>query len=310
MALHFRQKVLLAKLEATYGTDPAPTGAANAILASNVSIQAMEGQDVARAHDTPFLGNNGQLPADLHMVVRFNVELVGSGTAGTAPGWGVLLRGCGVAEVIVANTSVTYNPVSDGHESITLALNIDGVLFKLLGARGDCTIGVSASGIPQLEFVFTGLWTKPTDQAKPTPDYSAFQQPQVASQANTPILSIGGTDMVGRTFRMAFGNQVEGRFLIGEEAIEIVDRAETLEVQIEHTPIASFDPYALARDAATVAVSLAHGTVAGSVATLSVPSAQMQRPGAPTEAQGIVELPLSMMPLPVAGNDQWTLTLT
>jgi hypothetical protein len=47
-------------------------------------------------------------------VVEFDVDLVGSGTAGTAPAWGPLIQACAFAEVIVASTSVTYNPVSSG----------------------------------------------------------------------------------------------------------------------------------------------------------------------------------------------------
>ncbi|SDY55443.1 phage tail tube protein [Citreimonas salinaria] len=310
MALRYREKVLLAGIETTYGIDPTLTGVANAIYAHDISIQPMQGQDVDRGHETPWLGNAAMIPADLHMVMTFKVELVPSGTAGTVPGWGPLMRACGVAETIVVGTSVTYNPVTDGHESATITLNIAGILYKLIGARGNCEVVKNASGIPQLEFTFTGLWTKPVDQAKPTPDYSAFQAPLVVSKVNTPTLTIDGASFVGRNFKLAMGNQVEGRFLIGAEEIVIVDRAETLEMQIEATPIATFDPYAAARDGTALAVQIVHGTQAGAIATLAVPQAQMQRPDSPTEAQGIVEWPLRMLPLPDTGNDQWTLTLT
>ena len=52
-----------------------------------------------------------------------------------------------------------------------------------------------------------------------------------------------------------------------------------------------------------------HGTTAGSIATLNVPAAQMQRPAGLENAQKIVEWPLRMAALPVDGNDQWTLVL-
>lgn len=310
MSLRFRKKVLLAKIETTYGTDATPTGAANAMLASNISIQPMEGSDAERGHDQPFLGNDGTIPYDLHSRMTFQVELAGSGTAGTAPAWGPLLRACGAAETIAASTSVTYNPISDGFESATIYLNIDGTLYALLGARGTATFRVNASAIPVIEFEFTGLWTKPVASALPTADVSAFQKPLVGSAANTPTFTIDGTGHVMRNFALVLGNEVEARFLIGAEAIEIIDRAETLETQIEAVALSTLDPFALARDQGTVAVSLVHGKTAGSIATIAVPNAQVQRPGSPVEAQGIKEWPLNFAPKPVTGNDQWTLTLT
>lgn len=308
--MFFRKKALLAKIETTYGTDATPTGAANAVLANDISIEPMQGADQDRGHDTVYLGANATIPYDLHQVLSFKVELAPSGAAGTAPAWGPLLRACGVAETITPTTSVVYNPISDAFESLTGCLHIDGHLFKLLGARGNCDLTLNASGIPYLEFTFTGLWTKPADASLPTPTLTAFQKPRIASNANTPTFTIGSEDHVLRNFKLGFGNQVEPRFLVNREEIMIVDRSETIEAQIEATALSSLDPYALARDQETVALVLAHGNTAGNIATLSVPAAQMMRPGAPTEAQGITEWPLNLTPLPDTGNDQWTLTLT
>lgn len=310
MALYFRKKVLLAKIETTYGTDPTPTGSANAILASEIRIQPMQGADADRGHDTPYLGANATIPYDLHAVISFKVELEPSGTAGTAPGWGPLLRGCGCAETVNAGTSVVYNPISDSFESLTIYLHIDGHLFTLTGARGNCDIVVNASAIPQLEFTFTGLWTKPAAGTLPTPTYTAFKKPLVASNVATPTMTIDEEDMVMRNFKLAMGNQVEGRFLVGAEEIVIVDRSDMIETQVEAVAVATLDPWALARDQTAFAVALTHGAAAGRTAALAAPTCQMQRPGDPTEAQGIMEWPLNIVPLPASGNDQWTLTLT
>lgn len=310
MPMYFRKKILLAKIEATYGTDPTPTGGANAILASEISIQPMQGADADRGHDTPYLGANATIPFDLHQVISFKVELEPSGTAGTAPAWGPLLRACGCAETITPGTDVVYNPISDSFESVTLYLHIDGHLFTLTGARGNCDVTVNASGIPVLEFTFTGLWTKPAAGTLPTPDFSAWQKPRIASNTATPLFTIGSEDMVMRSFKLGLGNQVEGRFLVGAEEIVIVDRSDMIECQVEAVALSTLDPWALAQDQTAVAVALTHGTGAGRIAALSAPSCQVQRPGNPTEAQGIMEWPLNLVPLPGSGNDQWTLTLT
>ncbi len=309
MEKYWRKKVLLMKLEATYGQDSGPLGA-DAIPAIDVAIRPMEGADVDRGHDTPWLGASGTIPHDLHMVLTCKIELQGSGTEGLAPRFGPALRAMGLAETIVADTSVTYNPISGGFESATIYLEIDGILYAMLGCQGTGDIVVNASGIPQLEATFTGLWAKPTDATAPAPNLTNWPKPLVASAVNTPVFTIGGTSHNMRNFKLMLGNDVQGRFMVGEEKIVIADRSEKIEMQIQATDLATFDPFALARDQSEVALVLTHGTVAGRRATISVPKAQMQRPGAPTEAQGIKEWPLSLVPLPGVGNDQWTLAFT
>lgn len=310
MAKFWRKKVLLADVESGYGVNPNPTGAANAILATDVSLSPMEGQDIDRDLDTPWLGASGTIPADLHQKLSFKIELAPAGTAGTAPAWGVLLRGCAVAETVTAGTSVEYNPVSEAHESLGITLNIDGSLYTLLGTRGSCKIEVAASGIPYLNFEFTSLWNEPVESAPDTPDLSAFQKPRVASKANTPVFTIGGDAYVLRSLALDFANAIAPQFLIGEEEVLINDKGEMLDATIRAVPLTTLNPYALAAAQTTVPVVLQHGTTAGSIATLSVPKAQMQRPAELANADGIVEWPLKFAALPDTGNDQWTLTLT
>lgn len=310
MPLFWRKKVLTFKLETTYGVDAAPTGAANAILALEMACMPMEGTDVSRELDLPYMAAQSTIPAELHSKITFKVELAPSGTAGTAPEWGVLLRACGCAQTILATTSVTYNPVTDGHESATIYFNMDGTLVKMTGARGTCKITVNAQGIPYLEFEFTGLFSAPTAVALPTADFTKFKKPEVASKTNTPTFTIGGTAMVMRSFGLTLGNQVENRFLVGSESVQITDRAESVETVVEAVPLATLNPTALAAAQTQVALVLQHGTVAGKRTTINVPAAQMQRPQGVQNAQGIVEWPLRLVPLPITGNDQFTLVLT
>jgi hypothetical protein len=55
-------KIILAKIEGTYGTDPVPTGGANAILMTDVELKPMEGQDVSRNIERPYLGAQEEIP--------------------------------------------------------------------------------------------------------------------------------------------------------------------------------------------------------------------------------------------------------
>lgn len=307
--MFWNKKALLAKIETTYGTDPTPTGAANAILATNVSLNPMEGEDVSRNLERPFFGGQENLPVGLHSTLTFDVEMVGSGTLGEAPGWGVLMRACAVAEVITADTSVEYTPISDALESATIYINIDGVLHKVLGARGTFQARVNAQGIPVFGFSFTGLFAQPTSTALPTVDYSGFQAPQVATSVNTPLFTVGATGLILRDFTFDRAAQVERRFLIGSEQVLITGAQETLAVQVEAVALATYNPYT-APTGNTVAIALTHGTVAEKRVNWTFGQAKQRRPGYANQ-QNIVEWPLTFDLLPTsAGDDQWKIELS
>ena len=134
MALLNRKRLILAKAETTYGTDSTPAGT-DAVLVRNLDITPLSGDLVSRDLIRPYLGNYDQLIAKTSVAISFEVELAGSGTAGTAPRYGAILKACGMSETIVASTSVTYAPVSSSFSSATIYFNIDGVLHKLTGCR-------------------------------------------------------------------------------------------------------------------------------------------------------------------------------
>lgn len=310
MAIKWRSKILLAELETTYGTDPTPTGAANAILATNVAIQPMEGEDRSRDLDLPYLGAQPTVAVGLHARISFRVELAPSGAAGTPPAWGPLLKACGVAETAVASTSVTYAPVTDPHPSLAIHFYIGSTRHVLLGCRGTCVLRFVAQDIPYLEFQFWGLFAQPSEQTRPAAALGAFQRPLAASSARTPTFTIAGGAFVLRSFSLDIGNRVQPRMLVGQESILIVDRAESVACTVEAVPLSTYDPFWAALSGAPVVVQLVHGTAAGARATVNLPTAQVLRPTGYEQQQMIAEWPLRLTPLPNAGDDQWSLVLT
>lgn len=307
--LKWRSKILLAMIETTYGVDPVPQ-AANGILAKDITLSPMEGNDVDRELELPYYGSTGTIAVNLHAMISFMVELAPSGTAGTAPGWGPLLRMCGLAETIVANTSVTYNPISNDEESGTIYFFIEDTLYALVGARGTCTIECTASGLPYLNFEITGLFVDPAEATRITPTLTGFQKPQEVTTQRTPVFTINGVTMVMRQFNLIFGNAVEPRFLVNQEEILITDREDRIETTVNAVPLTTFDPYALAKASAEIPIILTHGVGAGNISTINAPNAQIQRPAGLENSQGITEWPLNFVPVPATGNDQWTLALT
>lgn len=309
--IKWKSKIILVKPEATYGVDSTPTGAANAMLLTDVAFQPMEGEDVSRNLELPWMGAQEEIPTGLRAVLSGSFELVGSGTAGTPPAWGPLMRSAGCAEVITAGVKVEYTPISDNHESCVSYFQIGGTRSVILGGRSNIQLGFNAQGIPIGRLTLTGLFSIPTEVARPTPVLTGWKTPQVASKVNTAVYTIDGTSFVGNDFNLDLGNEVVPRLLFGTERIVIVDKSESASMRVEAVPVSTYDPFTKANTAgARVALAIEHGTVAGRKVRVDVPTAQQKRLSGYEEGQKILEWPLSFVPLPNAGNDQWKITLT
>jgi hypothetical protein len=144
-----RNWVVLAKVEATYATDPTPTNSANAMLASKPQINPINSSEVARDVFVGYLGQRENLVGTRFVEASFDVELVGSGTVGTRPAWGDLMLACGWAETATASTRVDYVPISSAFQSVTIYWYDDGALHKLhRRSRRRCQIKADIGGIP------------------------------------------------------------------------------------------------------------------------------------------------------------------
>jgi len=119
MALLTRKRLILAETESTYGTDPSPDGA-DAILVRDLNITPQQSDVVSRDLVRPYLGASEQLLANTRVECTFSVELAGSGTAGTAPRFGKVLKACALAETTVS-PAVTGTATAGGSNTITLA---------------------------------------------------------------------------------------------------------------------------------------------------------------------------------------------
>lgn len=206
---------------------------------------------------------------------------------------------------IAAN--VQYRPVSSAFESVSLYANMDGVLHKLLMGRGSVSAALNARGIPVLRFRYLGIYVDPTDTAQPTPDYSAFKAPAVASTANTPVFSIHNFQPVVSAFSLDMANQVVFRALIGAESVQQTDRKPTGSITMEAVTVASKNLWGIAKAATLDALAVVHGASAGFRVGLGAPAVQIQPP-AYSEDQGILMVQCGLVPVPVTGNDEAWIT--
>ncbi|MFK3690416.1 phage tail tube protein [Agrobacterium tumefaciens] len=304
---YWRNRALLVKPEATSGVDSVPTGAANAVLATNVSLEPLVGEDLSRDLVLPNMGHQGIILDGNYARISYEVEVAGSGVAGTAPGVGPCLRACGFQEIITANTKVEYKPVSKLFESATHYFNIDGVNHILLGTRGTVTFGLTPRQIPRFVFTMTGLIGTIADVALPAANVSKFIAPLPVGMANTTISLFGYAGACeGVTFDVA--NQIEPRLLINSESVEQTDRQMTGSAIMEATQLSDKNWFQLARSHTKGALAAQHGTVAGNIVKIDAPAVQIGRPTY-GETQRIMNNTLPLMLTPTAaGNDEVLIT--
>ena len=311
MALLTRKRLILAKAEATYGTDPTPTGSANAILVRNLEITPLQSDIVQRELIRPYLGNYEQLLAQTRVQVTFEVELAGSGAAGTAPAYGPVLKACGLSETVVATTSVTYAPVSTSFSSVTIYFFQDGIRHIVTGARGTFTLNGQVGAIPTIAFTMTGIYNAPTDTALATPTYANQATPLIFKNGNTTSFSAFSYSGALQSIDLNVGNEIVYRELIGgTKEVLITDRKPAGTMSIEAVLLATKNYFTVSTGSTTGSVSFQHGTTAGNIATLTMAQADLAD-ASYAELNGIAMMNLPYVATPTAaGNDELSLAYT
>ncbi|MCR9218927.1 MAG: phage tail tube protein [Alphaproteobacteria bacterium] len=308
MPLKFRRRAVLVKPEATYGVDPIPTGAANAIQLADVTISPMEGQEVERNLVGRSIGEQAKILVGLHVALEATIELTGAGAAGTVPAYGPMLRACAFSETVQAGVDVVYQPVSVDEESVAVYFNLDGNRHVLLGARGTSTIRVAGSDFPKATIRLVGLWSTPAAAAYPTPDFSAFQTPLPVTRANTPTFTLHGHAGVMHSLEIAQNNELVHRDLVNDESVVITDRGFAGTAVIDAPALAAQNFFAAAEAQTLAALQLVHGTAAGAIVQIDAPRVQIGRPSY-GDARGAATLSLPVWLIPNAGDDEITLTI-
>lgn len=147
MPLLSRKRLILTKIEGTYGTDSSPAGT-DALLVRNLEVTPIEAETVSRDLIRPYLGNSAQILSQTRVVLTFEVELAGSGTSGTASKMDSLLRACGLAATTTA-ADITGTAQAGSAGSITLASGssstndyYNGMVISLTSGTGSGSKGI------------------------------------------------------------------------------------------------------------------------------------------------------------------------
>ncbi len=308
-----RNTAILAKIETTYGTDAAPAGATDALLISNFSSNPLAANYTDRALVRPFLGTSDKLIGYTYKELSFEVEISGSGAAGTAPAWGKLLRACAFAETVTAGQRVEYNPISAAFESLTLYYYDDGLLHKLLGARGTVEFKLPIGAKPVMAFKFTGMDGGDAAAANPSLTLTAWQAPLAVTNTNTGQLTLGctyatgalsgGTAYASQGLNANLAGKVVYQELVGLSQVDFTDRDPSGKIVLDLTAAQEVTLYAAVKAMTKQGLGMTQGTVAGNKFLFFAPAAQLMNPSKnDMNGRRLIGFDLDLAPL--SGNDE------
>ena len=304
------KRLILVKIETTYGTDATPVVGTNAILCGSLNINPLEGDKVQRNIVRPYLGNQQDIQVTAYVKVDFEVELSGSGAAGTAPQYGPLLKCCGFAETLTASTKAEYLPVSSGFSSCSIYFQADGTKHVLMGAMGSVSFDVTSGQLPKMKFAFTGLLGTITDNAIPSnPTYTTIVAVPVSTTNTTPNTLFGYTPILD-SFSLDVANDVKYRNLVGDQRVLITDRKPKGQIKIDAPTIATKDFFTLAKNATLGTFTLQHGQTAGNIIVLdSATNGVGVSNISYADRDNVDQLQMDLSFVPVSGNDDIKLTV-
>jgi len=306
------REVILAENEVSYGVDPVPVEADNAILVENIGWS----NEGLRMNERPAVRQNiGMLQMVFGGTLRsitFDVELKGSGGAvDLPPEVGPLLRACGFGETINAATDVQYAPISTGHESATIYYFQDGIQHIMTGCVGNASFNLETGALGKISFTFTGHLVSVLDVALPSaPVYTTNVPPPLI---NTPF-TIGGYAAIINALTFDMSNTVatppDMSATDGYSQVRITQRDVQGSYDPEAVLVAVDDPFTDLSAGTTLAVTTGVvGSAVGNRYQFDMPAAY-NKDVSPGDRDGIRTYDIPLGFTEVAGDDEVLLTFT
>ena len=314
MPRYVTNTVVLAKIETTYGTDSTPVGGTDAVLLADMAITPLEANNVDRKLVRPFMGASEQLVGTASVKATITVELAGSGTAGTAPAWGRLLRACGMAEANLTTPARNeYTPVTTGQQSVSIYYYDDGVLHRMFGCMGNPRFSFKVGERPKLTVDFIGLDGGVSAAANPSATLTAWRTPPVVMRSTSVDVTFGaaysagalsgGTVHVSSGLEIDLGNKVNFTPLVSQERVDITDREATGSVAFDLTPAQEVALMTSLKANTTQSLGFRVGTAAGNSVIVHAPAVQLINPKK-QELNGYRMVAFDLRLVPVSGNDE------
>lgn len=170
--------------------------------------------------------------------------------------------------------NVLYKPASTGIPSLTLYLYMDGLLYKVVGARANATLKLQSGNIGRISFTLTGMFAGKIDASVPA---------GLVYDTTRPPVWKGGKALVNRvvsamtSLSVDFGNQMttpdNPNSAEGFDPSIITSRNMTGSCDPLETLVATRDSMAALRAGTQQIIHAAYGTVAGNRIGTTIPAA-------------------------------------
>lgn len=264
------ERLLLAKIETTKGVDSVPVVGANAVRIKTGKITVTQ-ESLMRDVVKQTMGPLPHLVGKQIFQLEIEVEVKSSGTLGTAPELGVLMRGCGLNETIVAVTSVAYDPLTSAHKSLSMYWYEDGLRYVMLGAVGKCSFDAQIGAVPMLKFTFMAPYVAPTVVAAPAG--AVYQSAAPLVMNNTDVINDGSPIKVG-AFSLEDGNDVQHHYTTAQSEFTIANRLPKLKLTKDSVGTAA--EWTALNAGTNAALSATFGTVAANRLVVTAPVARRE----------------------------------
>lgn len=202
-----------------------------------------------------------------------------------------------------------YTPLSTGFESGETFFQYGPNKHPLLGVRGNVTLNAAADAYFDMQFDMMGLpGTFTGNEALPTVDFSAFQDPLLLSNDDSPYVALGGFECNLRSFNVNVGQNTAIRSLVGSKKARIGGRSASGSIVLEAPDLDTKDYFASLASGAYNTFELIHGTARGATVHLT---ARLQLTGVRYQDEdGVAMLAADIVAVPSdAGNDELTLAI-
>lgn len=307
----FGTREVLFKIETTEGTDAVPTAAANAFLTFNAAIE-WQADSAKRMADKPYFTAEDEIETGDRIKLSFEADLLGNSAVGTSSPISPIIQCCGFAEVLVATTSSTFNPLTSGIPSASFYFYQGDKQFKVTGARGDMQIERSPSNFGKATFTFTGMvdgTVSPIQGAAPTPTLTAFRAAPVITPANW-VVSANGVNVECVKHALNLGNSVNYIPTSENGRVMITDRKPSGTLSILLPDITSFNPWLLAQNRTRIVVADTLTGGASLNSAINLPTVQLLKPKKFTDMKGGIQVDIPYVPYPTSGNDELNIVFT
>lgn len=204
--------LVLAKTETTYNTDASPTAGSNALLVSDVDVR-IDPNVLERNVVRPSISPVGITVGRKLVTVTMTHELKGSGTVGTQPALDPLLKACGFARTIIANSAAAtiVAPVArttNTGASVTFAKTTAGTqtgryLLQVIKGGASTTAKVRVSGSPAAPD--ETILPNETFSSSATSTMTVTQGLTSANDYSSITYTVGGTFAAGSVLTAVIG---------------------------------------------------------------------------------------------------------